>query len=197
MSVPPVVPDVNAIAEIPDWEQFEQQLKGFIGKRVRADAVDDIFGDVVLRLLEHRGKLEAVRNPIAWIYRVTANRIADHYRMHSREAVDTGMEADMLNTADDMVNLDDTSQALEELADCVLPLIRHLPTPYSEALMLTEIEGMKQVRAANKLGLTPSGMKSRVQRGRSMLKKSILECCQVSLNRKGQIQDYERKESCC
>jgi RNA polymerase sigma-70 factor (ECF subfamily) len=188
---------MNAVLDSPGWEQFEKQLRGFIGKRVPADAVDDIYGDVVLRLLAHKDKFEAAKNPVSWIYRVTANRIVDHYRARSREPVDTGVEPEVLEAAREPADFESTPQALEELADCVLPLIRQLPAQYGEALMLTDIDGMKQVDAASTLSLSPSGMKSRVQRGRNLLKKSILDCCHVSVNHKGNIKDFEKKNSCC
>lgn len=186
---------MKAFPNIPEWEQFERQLRGYIRNRVPAAAEDDIYGDVVLRLLSHADKFESARSPIAWVYRVTANRIADYYRERSREPLDRGVAVETLESVSGEPA--PGGRAGEELADCILPLIRHLPARYGEALMLTEIEGMKQAEAARKLGLSTSGMKSRVQRGRDLLKRSILKCCHVSMNRRGHIQDFQPKESCC
>ena len=92
----------------------------------------------------------------------------------------------------------DQKSAVEELARCVIPFIKNLPSPYNEALYMTEIEGLTQAEAARKHGLSVSGMKSRVQHGRAHLKQAILDCCQVQVNRAGNILDYEKKQkNCC
>lgn len=41
--------------------------------------------------------------------------------------------------------------------------------------------------AAARLGLSTSGMKSRVQRGRSKLEQAILRCCAVALDCRGEV----------
>jgi hypothetical protein len=51
--------------------------------------------------------------------------------------------------------------------------------------MLAEIEGVPQVAMAGRLGISVSGAKSRVQRGRAMLRKLLLECCQFPFDRRG------------
>ena len=50
------------------------------------------------------------------------------------------------------------------------PGARGLVEPYREALTLTELEGLSQKDAATMLGISVSGMKSRVQRGRRLLR---------------------------
>ena len=177
-----------------DWQAFEKQLRSFIKKRVPRDEVDDITGDVILRLLSNKDKFTAAEKPLAWMYRVTTNVIADYYRNHAKEQA-TISKGITVNPGE-MVNDSDT-EASSQLAKCILPLISTLPEPYREALSMTEIEGMKQVDAAKKLELGKSAMKSRVQRGREKLKDAILQCCKVSVNRKGNILDYEARKSCC
>ena len=41
---------------------------------------DDVLGEILLRLVRSQKKMEGARNPMAWIYRVAANAIADHQR---------------------------------------------------------------------------------------------------------------------
>jgi RNA polymerase sigma-70 factor (ECF subfamily) len=54
-------------------------------------------------------------------------------------------------------------------------MIEQLPEPYREAIELTELRGMKQGDAAQLVGISLSGMKSRVQRGREHLKAIIFD----------------------
>ena len=65
-------------------------------------------------------------------------------------------------------------------------------------LELTELEGKTQGEAAESLGLSLSGMKSRVQRRRTKLKEVLLDCCHVELDRRGGVVGYEprNRERC-
>ena len=55
-----------------------------------------------------------------------------------------------------------TGTALQELSACLKPLISSLGPADQEALQLVEFDGVTQVEAAERLGLSVSGMKSRV-----------------------------------
>ena len=66
-----------------------------------------------------------------------------------------------------------------------------------KALILTEFEGLTQARAAAHLGLSTSGMKSRVQRARAQLKELLIACCQVDLDRRGDITSYTPRSGAC
>ena len=84
-----------------------------------------------------------------------------------------------------------------ELAGCVSPLIARLPEIYREALEVTEIQGITQAQAAVRLGLSTSGMKTRVQRGRGQLKDLLLDCCHIELDRRGGVTAYRSKRGSC
>jgi RNA polymerase sigma-70 factor (ECF subfamily) len=76
-------------------------------------------------------------------------------------------------------------------AACVLPELA------PEALRLVEFEGVSQVEAAERLGLSVSGMKSRVQRARLHLRTALDECCQIALDRRGGVISYEARTEQC
>ena len=70
-------------------------------------------------------------------------------------------------------------------------MIRQLPPAYREAITLADLEGVNQAEAAARVGVSVSGMKSRVQRGRKQLKAVLEECCRVHLDRRGTIVAYD------
>jgi RNA polymerase sigma-70 factor (ECF subfamily) len=80
---------------------------------------------------------------------------------------------------------DEPDSAAREMAGCLSPLVERLDPKYEEAVRLVEIEGMSQVDAAERLHLSVSGMKARVQRARRQLKELLLACCHVELDRRG------------
>ena len=92
---------------------------------------------------------------------------------------------------------DDDGRAVRELAQCLRPLIDQLDPIYREALMLTDLDGLTQSEAARRAGISTSGMKSRVQRGRAQLKSALLECCAVRTDVGGRISGYTSQPSSC
>ncbi len=182
-----------------DWAEFDARLQAFLRRRVAAAAADDLRGEILLRLVEHQDALKAAQSPAAWIYRVAANALADHHRRRSAETramARLALQQGIDQAAAEPAPLADEGAAAE-LARCLIPLIRGLPKAYGEALSLTEIEGLNQAAAAERLGLSPSGMKSRVQRGRAKLKQAPLRCCRVEVDRRGGVLDYRARQGGC
>lgn len=58
-------------------------------------------------------------------------------------------------------------------------MVNSLPERDRQALVLTEYQGLSQKAFGERLGLSFSGAKSRVQRAREKLKEMLLECCHV------------------
>jgi RNA polymerase sigma-70 factor (ECF subfamily) len=69
--------------------------------------------------------------------------------------------------------------------------VARLPSPYREAITLTELEGLTQREAAEMLGISVSGMKSRVQRGREKIREMFEECCRISVDCRGRVVECE------
>ena len=86
---------------------------------------------------------------------------------------------------------------LEEVVACLKPMIDDLPEKYRQAIVLTEYENLTQKEMSQKLGLSLSGAKSRVQRAREKLKGTLLACCHFEFDRLGNILDYQVKDQTC
>jgi RNA polymerase sigma-70 factor (ECF subfamily) len=57
--------------------------------------------------------------------------------------------------------------------------------------MLAEIEGLTQQQVADRLGLSLSGAKSRVQRGRALLRDVLDQCCTFQFDHAGRLMDCD------
>ena len=178
------------------WASFQTRLRAYVRRRVDPASVDDVAGDILLRLVGHQQALASAENPSAWLLRVAANAIADHHRRRRTEqrALDTLQAAAGDEPAADTETAGSPAAAL---AGCLLPFVRNLPEPYREALLLTDIGGLSQKAAAQRLDLSASGMKSRVQRGRVKLKQALLRCCSVEIDRRGGIITYQSRAEHC
>jgi RNA polymerase sigma-70 factor (ECF subfamily) len=172
-----------------DFGDFNRQLRAYLARRVDAAFVDDIFGEILLRIAEHREQFDRAGNPLAWLYKVAGNLVADHYR---RRAVE--QSALRLLEREAAGPYGGEADNYRELGQCLRPMIEALPADYRDAVLLTDIQGMPQAEAAARAGLSVSGMKSRVQRGREKLKEALRRCCEIELNRRGQIVDYTQRD---
>lgn len=158
------------------WLEHKSRLRSYIAKRVHeSDAVDDILQEVLLKAHTGLHTVKSQGSVAAWLYRVAANAIADHYRSAKP------MEA----LPDELAEPEQQPDHIASLADCLQPLIDDLPETYRLPLVLSEIEGLTQQLVADRLGLSLSGAKSRVQRGREKLRQRLYECCDIETSESG------------
>jgi len=174
------------------WQEFHARLYRFIQQRVKNPAdVDDLLQEVFLRI-HHR--LATVRNRdrlVPWMFQIARHAVIDHYRTSSRQwEVATEREIEQATNPDE----EDSATLNQELATCLQPMLQALPSTYQEALRLVELEGMTQKAVAERLGLSLSGAKSRVQRGRQQLKAMLLQCCEIERDRLGNVLNYQLKQ---
>lgn len=192
------MPDVSLSTE-GVWSELRANIRGFVGRRVRQPAdVDDIVQRVFLQVHRALPTLRDSDRLHAWVYQTTRRAIADYYRApsHTRE-VPAGAALDLAPQVAHAEDDDADGSALQELSACLKPLIRSLGPADQQALQLVEFEGVTQVEAAERLGLSVSGMKSRVQRARLHLRTALDECCRIALDRRGGIISYEARTDQC
>jgi RNA polymerase sigma-70 factor (ECF subfamily) len=91
---------------------------------------------------------------------------------------------------------EDQSSVLRELATCLRPLLDGLSPEQRRAVQLTDLDGLTQASAAEREGISVSGMKSRVQRGRHRLAELLGECCALTLDSRGVPMDYTAPADC-
>jgi RNA polymerase sigma-70 factor, ECF subfamily len=166
-------------------------IRGFVSNRIRDQAsAEDITQDVLLKISTRLGSLDNGGRMEAWAFRIARNRVADHFRAakpseHFQEELHTkGLACDS-----EAVNADEESRLRSEIAAYIRSVVEALPPIHREALLLTEYDGLSQVQLAERLGLSVSAAKSRVQRARAMLKEQIERCCHWSTDRYGTVVD--------
>jgi RNA polymerase sigma-70 factor, ECF subfamily len=72
-----------------------------------------------------------------------------------------------------------------------------LPENYRLPLLWSELEGLPQKEVAERLGLSLSAAKSRVQRGRDRLKDLFTQCCHSKLDHRGSVMGYRPRSQQC
>jgi RNA polymerase sigma-70 factor (ECF subfamily) len=169
------------------WREVEARLRPYVARRVASPAdVDDVVQETFVRVYRGLPGLAESERFGAWVYRIAQSAIADHQRARARHPLSSAVreEAESETTSPELeANLEG------ELAECVALFVARLPSPYREAITLTELEGLTQKDAAEMLGLSTSGMKSRVQRGRERIRAMFEECCEISVDCRGNVTD--------
>jgi RNA polymerase sigma-70 factor (ECF subfamily) len=174
------------------WETFHVPLQQFIRRRVSDDATaEDLLQDVFLDIHQHIDALKDVKKLESWIYQVTRHAIIDYYR--SKRVTATLEEPGALQLPEDLPDED----IVTELLPSVRAMVLSLEAPDRQTLILTEYQGLTQKELAERLGLSVSGAKSRVQRAREKLKQQLLACCHFELDRRGHVIDYQPRFVCC
>ena len=171
-----VQPTTDAI-----WTHLSSDLRRFIRRRVSDDHVaDDLLQETFMRVHRNIGTLQEEDRLAAWGYQIARNAIHDHYRKVTNSTV-------ALADAESMSDDDQEPQTGCRNITWLDEMIRSLPEGYRQAVQLAEIEEQSQQDVADRLGLSLSGAKSRIQRGRSMLKDVLERCCSFELDGRGRV----------
>ncbi|NOT58224.1 MAG: RNA polymerase sigma factor SigZ [Deltaproteobacteria bacterium] len=186
------------------WRELHDRLRAFIARRVDNPAdVEDLLQEVFLRIHQHLSTVRETGRLLPWIFQLTRNAITDYYRAASRrhEIPGHSLRDSEENTGEreappSLQNDEQTSQQYD-LAPCLTPLIERLPEHYRQAVLLVEMEGLPQRELSERLAVSLSGAKSRVQRGRDKLKELLLRCCQVELDKRGSVMNYQPDAGAC
>lgn len=179
------------------WQGMHAGLRAFIAKRVSDQShAEDVLQEVFVRVHRQLDSVNEPRRIVSWIYQVTRNAIVDYYRKPGRRhEIPAGLSTDIEAFGGELQ--EESGDSGSELAGCLRPMIERLSQDYREAINLVEFEGLTQQEAAKRMGVSLSGMKSRVQRGRKQLKQMLGDCCLIELDRRGGVIEYQaRNEEC-
>ena len=175
---------LDAIAR-DSWQVLGQRLGAYIGRRLPAQEVDDVLQDVLLRIHKNVRHLSDDSRFGPWVYSVARNAVIDRLRKKRPPTTDV---AELETVADS------EPESEQALLNCVTPFVARLPEAYRHAITLVELQGLTQADAAKIAGVSLSGMKSRVQRGRRLLREMFEECCSLKIDARGHVIEAERHE---
>jgi RNA polymerase sigma-70 factor, ECF subfamily len=169
------------------WQVLGQRLGAYIGRRLPAGEVDDVLQDVLFRIHTNIRFLSDDSRFGPWVYSVARNAVIDRLRKKQPALADASEL--------DSVAAPDETESEQALINCVTPFVARLPEAYRHAITLVELQGVSQADAAAMEGISLSGMKSRVQRGRRMLREMFEECCSLKIDARGHVVEADRREA--
>jgi RNA polymerase sigma-70 factor (ECF subfamily) len=172
------------------WTSLRGELLGFLRKRVRDEHLaEDLLQETFVRVHDGLAQVEREDRVGAWVRSIARNVVTDHRRAaRAPEPLDADDVADRSHA-------EPNENALVE--GWLLDSIALLPPEYRRALELAEVQGLPQARVAELCGLSLSGAKSRVQRGRKLLRETVLACCHLELDRRGNVLGHTPRRGSC
>jgi len=174
------------------WREMRLPLHRYIARQIHNEQdTEDVLQNIFCKI---HGNIAALRDDErihAWVFQITRNALIDFYRTHRKSAILSDIPEEAAFYAEF------ESELSEELGSCIRTIVNNMPEKYRSAIVMTEFEEISQKALAERLGLSLSGAKSRVQRGRAKLRELLLGCCHVDFDRRGNIIDYRRKRASC
>jgi RNA polymerase sigma-70 factor, ECF subfamily len=151
------------------YDRYARMVHGILLARVPPREVDDLVQEVFLLALRQLPSLRDTSRFGAWLGTITRNRANDYFRKAiPQEQVTEPVSEDQSEsrTANDA---DDQEAAM------ILSVVRALPEPYREPLILRLVEGMTGPEIAARTGLTHGSVRVNLCRGMQLLREKLGE----------------------
>ncbi len=175
------------------WNEFSGQIRSYLlGKVKQADDADDLLQEIFIKIHNKLGDLKDEKKLAPWIYQIVRNSLTDYYRKNRLETSEFDEESILMDSEEPP---DDIYSAC--VSGCLKVFIDRLPEKYRGPLVLSDIKELKQKDIAEQMNLSYSGLKSRVQRGREMIKDMFVDCACVSRDSSGNILDVNPGDESC
>lgn len=145
-------------------------------------AAEDLTQEVFLRVFRGLGRFRGEASVRTWIYRITLNAASNRRKRWKRrarrrhvalqDAVGAGgpVQEDLL--ADDAPDPERIARS-SEIGRRVQDALDGLPSEFREAVVLRDIEGLSYEEIAESLGVAAGTVKSRIARGRGLLRRAL------------------------
>jgi RNA polymerase sigma-70 factor (ECF subfamily) len=160
-------------------EQFEAlyrahaaALRAYAARRTRGDEIDDVVAEVFL--IAWRRLDDIPDDGLPWLLGVGRRVLANRRRAQTRQqALRTKLQTAASAMADD-------EPPLAEPDDCVLRVLRQMPAPDQEVLLLITWEGLEAARAARVLGIRTGTFQMRLHRARRRFARALADASRDS-----------------
>ena len=151
------------------------------------DLAHDLLQDIFIKIHLKISTLSDSDKLTSWVYQITRNSIIDHYKKQKH----------FTETPTDITELDELETFNKEFTNCIRPFVNELPGIYRDAIVQTELGQLSQKEFAQKSGISYTGAKSRVQRGRLQLVELFHQCCKFSTDKYGNVLEYKKRGQNC
>ncbi len=165
------------------WQRLGADLSQFIRRRVSDEhTADDLLQETFVRIQRGLGTLKDADRVAAWVYQIARHVIAEHFRRQSSTLQSLAEEV--------AAEVDGQRDLVCRAGSWLGTMVDELPETYRDAVRMAELEELTQQDVADRLGISLSAAKQRVQRGREQLRQMLDRCCTFERDHRGNAVDY-------
>lgn len=141
-----------------------QRIRARLARKIGGDSeLEDLVQESLIAVHDKRHTLDPGRPVAPWIFAIANYKLIDHWRRRGRSPIELDDSADMAVDADTMAATD------------IEALLERLPAAQAQAIRMTQIEGLTNREAGERIGVGVSAMKLRVHRGMNRLREIVDE----------------------
>ena len=168
------------------WLEYKIGLKYYIFKKVKNEEIaNDLSHEVLMKVYNSCCSSVNIKNVRSWMFQIAHNTTIDYLKKQNKFTDNVPENYD-----------NDDYDVYQEANEIVKPLMQLLPEKYAIPLQLSDIEELKQKEVAQKLNLSLTATKSRIQRARNLLKEKIIECGNLEKDEKGNLISLGIRSDC-
>jgi RNA polymerase sigma factor (sigma-70 family) len=161
------------------YDRERKKLLGYIRRKVPVSMEpEDILQDVFYQLTVGFRDLDKIRNLTAWIYRVTDNRITDHFRRKRTVSLSTVPSAG--RDEDEPLSLEEILPSL--IWNTIVETLDELPQEQSYAFTANEFDDMSFKEMSEKTGVPVNTLISRKRYAVLALRENLAELYKLLKN---------------
>jgi RNA polymerase sigma factor (sigma-70 family) len=156
------------------FERHYEAVFGFAGAAVGVDQAADIASEAFLRAFQLRHRYDArYRSARPWLFGITANLIADHYRRLARQHRAYRRLAGQIELLDQFEEQADSRSDAVVLAPMIEEALRSLRPEELSVVCLFVFEDFSYVEIAQALAIPEGTVRSRLSRARARLRNQL------------------------
>ena len=171
-------------AEVLDFDIIVEEHSDFVynvAYRMMGNAEDaeDVAQEAFISAYRARGRFRGDSKVTTWLYRITTNAALMRLRKEKRARTLTRTGLDDM----DIPSLEETPEGYvvtSELGEKIRDGIAMLQPDLRAAVVMRDLSGLSNAEAAESLGITISSLKSRLHRGRILLRKHMSDYIEAS-----------------
>jgi RNA polymerase sigma-70 factor (ECF subfamily) len=172
---------------------FRAEIFAYIQGKVRNAAIaEDLTQETFVKVGRALAKGTTPEHFRGWLYQIARNTIADSLNESQRFVPLEDSVVDREVSKPGAADFEDR-EFRKNLFSYTLKLIETFPPEDREVLTLTEIDGLSREELAAELKISLTAAKSRVQRARAKLRKTVEECCRLVTDPYGRVIDWRKR----
>lgn len=166
------------------YEEFYPKILRYLSRMAGEESAEDIAQETFAKISRGLDSFKGESTLSTWVYRVATNAALDRLRAGSSKRrrelplLEEGAAIEDRDAwSDERKPSPDQAVIRQEMNECIREFIEELAPDYRTVMVLSEIEGFRNMEIADILGISLENVKIRLHRARLGLKKKLQEGC--------------------